>query len=268
MSQVTPETITNIQSQLLETQQLLQRLVLQTQTNAVYINTSATSSPDMEEVDKSALVHSIAVRQQLEWTPPEELTEMLNLKQSPFISSPMPDTQRRELIESYPPMRNMDYRAPSTLPAAPKQMNKGQQHEDIVLREAQYLLTGVLRPLDILGYEIYSVNIADNDAQRFLQMIHDVRSLLLNVSYTLNHHRNNIALRSFNQSFALPSQSSDARYTMPLSDFNASIAQQTATEKSLKEARNLSQNKGKTSRRFQKKSTADSPPSFTLAGPS
>ena len=30
MSQVTPETITNIQNQLLETQQLLQRLVLQT----------------------------------------------------------------------------------------------------------------------------------------------------------------------------------------------------------------------------------------------
>ncbi|KAI8326685.1 hypothetical protein EDC96DRAFT_581448 [Choanephora cucurbitarum] len=147
----------------------------------------------MEEVDTSAPVHSIAVRQQFDWTPPEELAEMLNLKQSPF--------------------------------------------------EAQYLLTGVLRPLDILGYEIYSANIADTDAQRFLQMIHDVRSLLLNVSYTLNHHRNNIALRSFDQSFALPSQSSDTRYTKPLKDFNASIAQQTATEKSLKEARNLSQNK-------------------------
>ncbi|KAI8326725.1 hypothetical protein EDC96DRAFT_453862 [Choanephora cucurbitarum] len=220
----------------------------------------------MEEIDTSAPVHSIAVRQQFDWTPPEELTEMLNLNQSPFISSPMPDTQRRELIESYPPMRNMDYRAPSTLPAAQEQMNKGQQHEVIVLKEAQYLLTGVLRPLDILGYEIYSANIADTDAQRFLHMIHDVRSLL-NVSYTLNHHRNNIALRSFNQSFALPSQSSDTRYTMPLNDFNASIAQQTATEKSLKEARNLSQNKGKMGRRFQKKSTSESP-SSALAGPS
>ena len=94
---------------MLETQQFLQRLVLQTQAKAADVNISATSSLDMEEVDTSAPVHSIAVRQRFDWTPPEELARMLNLKQSPFISSPMNDTQRRELIESYPPMRTMDY---------------------------------------------------------------------------------------------------------------------------------------------------------------
>ncbi|OBZ88697.1 hypothetical protein A0J61_03258 [Choanephora cucurbitarum] len=93
----------------METYCSIQNQLLETQTNAADVNTSVTSSPDMEEVDASAPVHSIAVRQRFDWTPPEELAGMLNLKQSPFISSPMNDTQRRELIESYPPMRTMDY---------------------------------------------------------------------------------------------------------------------------------------------------------------
>ncbi|OBZ88692.1 hypothetical protein A0J61_03257 [Choanephora cucurbitarum] len=76
-------------------------------------------------------------------------------------------------------------------------MNKGQQHEDTVLEEARYLLTGVLRPLDILGYEICSANIADTDAQQFLQMIHDVRSLLLNISYTLNYQTKFLTVNAF-----------------------------------------------------------------------
>lgn len=147
-------------------------------------------------------------------------------------------------------------------------MNKGQQHEDAVLKDTQYQLTGILRPLDILGYEIYTANIPDGDAQRFLHMIHDVRSLLLNVTRTLNHHRNNIAMRSINQSFSLPSQSSDIKYTMSLSEFNSSITQQTAAEKSLKEAKNFSPNKGKQARRFRQRSTIDPSSSSTSAGPS
>lgn len=94
---------------MLATQQLLEKLVLQTQHNtpAEDANISATPSPEMEEVDTSTPVHSIAVRQQFDWTPPEELAEILDLKQSPFLLTPLGDTQRKELIESYPPMRHI-----------------------------------------------------------------------------------------------------------------------------------------------------------------
>ncbi|KAI8371978.1 hypothetical protein EDC96DRAFT_542389 [Choanephora cucurbitarum] len=85
-------------------------------------------------------------------------------------------------------------------------ISNDQEHKKL---KQKYQLNGIFHPLDILDYEIYTANISDNDAQRFLYMIHDVRSLLLNVTRTLNRQDNRIASSSINQSFSLPSQSSD-----------------------------------------------------------
>ncbi|OBZ84518.1 hypothetical protein A0J61_07430, partial [Choanephora cucurbitarum] len=82
MSEVTPETINGIQQQLLATQQLLEKLVLQTNQNrpAEDANISANPLSDMEEVINRTPVHSIAVRQQFDWSPPEELKEILGFQ--------------------------------------------------------------------------------------------------------------------------------------------------------------------------------------------
>lgn len=146
-------------------------------------------------------------------------------------------------------------------------MNKGQQREDSNLKDLQYLLSGALRPLDILGHEIFQSPIPDNEAQRFLHMLGDVRSLLINVCSTINTQRNHIALRSVNQNFSAPIPAAEeTRYTMPLDAFQASLVQQTTAAKALKDATALGQQgrSSKPARRF-KRSGGTEPPSSSAS---
>ncbi|KAI8053628.1 hypothetical protein BDF21DRAFT_431595, partial [Thamnidium elegans] len=58
------------------------------------------------------------------------------------------------------------------------------------LKKLHYLVSGVFRPLDVLGLEISKDDNQDN-AQRYLYMLADCRSLLLNVATQINELRNN-----------------------------------------------------------------------------
>jgi hypothetical protein len=57
-------------------------------------------------------------------------------------------------------------------------MNKYQIKQDMSLKRLQYLLSGVFRPLDVLGLEI-SQDINNENIQRYLHMLKDCRTLVV-----------------------------------------------------------------------------------------
>ncbi|KAI8977694.1 hypothetical protein BDF20DRAFT_942965 [Mycotypha africana] len=65
-------------------------------------------------------------------------------------------------------------------------------------------------------------------------MIKDIRKLLLHVSSTLNHARNNIAIRAFNPSYSI--KRDDSSYTLPPSDFQTALNEQATELKALRDA--------------------------------
>ncbi|KAG2229458.1 hypothetical protein INT48_003145, partial [Thamnidium elegans] len=79
--------------------------------------------------------------------------------------------ERKKTIERYPPV--------DTVPVAARKTNRYQTKQDMSLKKLHYLISGVFRPLDVLGLEISKDDNQDN-AQRYLYMLADCRSLLLN----------------------------------------------------------------------------------------
>ncbi|KAG1025843.1 hypothetical protein G6F43_014125 [Rhizopus delemar] len=76
-------------------------------------------------------------------------------------------------------------------------MNKGQRYEDNSLKQLQYLLSAVYRPLDILSHELVSYEADNHNLERYCTILRDVRKLLLHVGASMTHTRNNIALHEF-----------------------------------------------------------------------
>lgn len=103
---------------------------------------------------ETAQLHSLPVRPTYDWVPSDLLRESLDMDQPLFHSAAMTDDERREIFDQYPPVRGIDYKASATIPTASANMSKQLQHEDSMLKELQCLVSGVFRPLDILGYEI------------------------------------------------------------------------------------------------------------------
>ncbi|KAG1135733.1 hypothetical protein G6F37_012841 [Rhizopus arrhizus] len=150
----------------------------------------------------------------------------------------LPDDERRELIEAYPALRNIEYKPPSTLPTAHRCMNKAQQLEDSSLRDLQYLLSGVFRPLDVLGNEmLQSTNVPSEALERHLGILNHARTLLINACATITHNRNKIAMRAVNPRFTVPAPGALKKYTMASEDFHQAITQQTSAAKAQREAR-------------------------------
>lgn len=81
----------------------------------------------------------------------------------------------------------------------------------------------------------------NENIQRYLQMLKDCRSLLLNVSAQINDMRNNITFQSINPSFSSSASmsASNNNFTMSPADFQASLVQQTTTSQALKTASGL-----------------------------
>jgi hypothetical protein len=143
-----------------------------------------------------------------------------------FTSSPLSDDKRHKTIEKYPTMDTVQYQPPDTVPIATSKMNKFQTKQEMSLKRLQYMVPGVFRPLDVLGLEIIN-HVNNQNAQRYLYMLADCRSLLLNVSSQINEMRNNIAFQVSNPSFTSTPSASSANYTMSPADFQAALVQQT-----------------------------------------
>ncbi|CAO3671986.1 hypothetical protein G6F70_008826 [Rhizopus microsporus] len=130
-----------------------------------------------------------------DWTAPDILSSFLQLDRNLFSTDNiLSDEGRRELIEAYPALRNVEYRAPVTLPAVHK--------------------------LDILGHELLqSSGVPDMDLERHLNMLNNARTLLVNACATVIYSRNKIVMHAVNPHFSAPDPSASKRYTMASEDF-------------------------------------------------
>lgn len=66
----------------------------------------------------------------------------------------MADEKRRKLTDKYLIIDNVYYQPPDTILIASRKMSKYQANQDMFLKRVQYLLSGVFRPLDVLGLKI------------------------------------------------------------------------------------------------------------------
>ena len=184
--------------------------------------------------DNTAQLHLFGTRPRYEWQPSEFLVNLLHLDQPIHTSPPLSDTERKSIIEAYPSISNLDYHAPEAIPSALQRMNKGQKHEDQSLKQFQYLVSAILRPLDILAHELATNEANNQHLEKYMLMLRDVRKLVLNVSSSLNNARNNVAMRAFNPAYSI--KRDDGSYTLPLSEFQSALTQQTTERKNLPEA--------------------------------
>lgn len=223
-----------MQQQMEAMQQLLQSFCQpQQQASAQSMDTNDNAATQLA-VDTASL-HSFAVRPSYEWTPSDFLQQQLGLDRPLHTSPLMDEDQRKKLIESYPGISGLDYKAPATLPIAEKKMNRGQQHEDRSLRNFQYLLSAIFRPLDIFAHELATTERENPNLERYFAIIADIRNLLLHACSSLTQARNDIAFRAFNPGFTASTGSAQT-FTMPAADFQASLVQQHATTKALRDA--------------------------------
>jgi hypothetical protein len=217
----------------------LEQIVAQTsaQPSAEPYNTSIPVNMDAEEEATSRL-HSLSVRPTYSWSPSPFLSEVLALDSPLFPTTMLTEAERRRTIDQYPNIENLQYQPPDTIPIAARKMNKYQSKQDMSLKRLQYLLSGVFRPLDVLGLEI-SQDIHNDNVQRYLHMLKDCRSLLLNVSAQINDMRNNIAFQAINPSFSSTTSYNNQGFTMSPAEFQAALVQQTTASQAVKTASGL-----------------------------
>ncbi|KAI9290114.1 hypothetical protein BC943DRAFT_355939 [Umbelopsis sp. AD052] len=76
--------------------------------------------------------------------------------------------------------------------------------------------------------------VANEDVERVHSAVNGTRLLILNSAGVVNEQRNNILLRAVNPEFQKPQ--SEGHYTMPMSTFQETLAQQSALHKAMKDA--------------------------------
>jgi len=81
----------------------------------------------MQSADDTASLplHSMGTRPRYDWSSSEGLTTLMNLDAPLHTSELLSDSERKAIIESYPPMAHLNYKAPATIPSAERLMNKG-----------------------------------------------------------------------------------------------------------------------------------------------
>ncbi|KAG1452531.1 hypothetical protein G6F56_007794 [Rhizopus delemar] len=230
--------MSNLEEQFITMQQQMQAMQEMLQAIAKQPQPSGSQPMDespMQSAAGTATLHSLAVRPTYDWTPSTFLVEQLCMDEPLHTSTLMNEEQRKRIIESYPGIAGLDYKAPTTLPIAEKKMSKGQLKEDRSLKQAQYLFSAVFRPLDILANELALAEQDNPNLERYFKMISDIRNLMVHNCSFLTKMRNDIAFRVFNPGFSTnPNQ--DQTFTMPNDTFQTSLVQQTNAEKALRDA--------------------------------
>lgn len=108
---------------------------------------------DADDEKTISALHSLRIRPSYPSSPTPFLTKVLALDSSLFPTTMLPDDERSKLIDQYLNIEQLRYQPPDTIPSATRKMNKYQSKQDMSLKRLQYLLSGVFRPLDVLGYE-------------------------------------------------------------------------------------------------------------------
>ncbi|KAI8047033.1 hypothetical protein BDF22DRAFT_601518, partial [Syncephalis plumigaleata] len=94
-------------------------------------------------------------RPRYDWIPDQELYAQVATPSNDIYAQTLTEDQKKAVIELYPPIQGLSYKPPATLEEGVKKFNRGQQREDAQLKQLQYLMSAVLRPLDVLGHHIF-----------------------------------------------------------------------------------------------------------------
>ncbi|EIE90041.1 hypothetical protein RO3G_14752 [Rhizopus delemar RA 99-880] len=93
--------------------------MMQQQIAALQEQPNGASTP-MKSADNTAPIplHSMGTRPHYDWSPSDTLTELMNLDTPLYTSTLLSDSECKTLIESYPSMTHIEYKAPVTIPTA------------------------------------------------------------------------------------------------------------------------------------------------------
>ncbi|CEP08765.1 hypothetical protein [Parasitella parasitica] len=212
--------------------------IMQQQIVALQAQLQGATNMPMQSADDTATLplHSMGTRPHYDWYPSEGLTELMNLDAPMHTSEPLSDSERKTIIESYPPLAHLDYKAPATIPTAERAMNKSQRYEDNCLKQLQYQLSAVYRPFDILSHESTTSEAGNPNLERYCTMLRDVRKLPLHVGASITNSRNNIALGGAINPSIVIKPGNEATYALSLDEFQQTLIQQTAARKATREA--------------------------------
>lgn len=117
-----------MQQQLQQQQQLIIQLLQQQQEH------STQPQPQSSQfMDTSDAIHSIPSRPKYDWTPSAELIDLFELHRDLFCGTPWDDRTRTNLIDMYPPIKDLDYRPPDSVPELYQAMNEQQKPRMLLL---------------------------------------------------------------------------------------------------------------------------------------
>ena len=249
---------TALQQQVQQQQQILQQILALQQQQTAHQQPVPESEDTMEDT-----LHSLPVKMDYSWSPTPALSEFLSMDSNLFLTDLMPSKYHTEIIEQYPPQKNLSYVSPQTVPSAFEQMNAQQKAMDSLLKHQRYVLSAVFRPLDVLAFEL-SKDSSNPNVDRFLTMMKHTRQLLLHSLASLTQSRKNVAFKSINRSFHAPEQEKKDEFIMAPEDFQLSVTKQHAVSKSLSEAHRFQKGKRLAN---QSSFSAGPPRSFFRQGP-
>ncbi|KAI8368539.1 hypothetical protein BD560DRAFT_330885 [Blakeslea trispora] len=132
----------------------------------------------------------LPIRPRYDWVPEAPLNELMHLDTALWTDNSLPPEERKEIIDSYPPVRGINYQPPDTMPRAAKQMRSHERTQDLRLKQAAYATTAIFRPLDILTRDIFYDNM---DRAKILITLNDIRRLTLHCVTLLHNSRIDLA---------------------------------------------------------------------------
>ncbi|CAO3632652.1 unnamed protein product [Mucor hiemalis] len=242
----------------------MQERLIELELKLARLNTSTSEKPPVSphfktnnttDKKKNAALHSLRVQPSYTWSPSSTLSKTLALD-SPLYSTPLAEKERHKKIDRYPKVDQIQYQPPDTVPTAHRKMSKEQTNQDMALKRLQYRLSEVFRPLDVLGLEL-SQDTRNENTDRYLTMLKDCRSLLLDVCAQTNNMRTNVAFQAIDPSFSanpVVKETSNKTYTMSPAEFQAAIDKQSTAHQTHEVASNPSKKKRSSNRTQQNES--------------
>ncbi|CEI98189.1 hypothetical protein RMCBS344292_12304 [Rhizopus microsporus] len=117
------------------------------------------ASPSETDSSLHSPLYAFGVRPHYDWTP------------DLFIALMLSEADCTSIIDNYLPIRSLSYVPPNILPESRGRMNRSQIREDNDIKSSQYSLSGVRRPLDILGSEVINLNASPDNIERLTVII-------------------------------------------------------------------------------------------------
>jgi hypothetical protein len=102
-----------LQQQVQQQQQILQQILALQQQHQQQAQTTPQQQPMSESNGEETMteipLYSLPVKMDYSWTPPQALSEFLSLDANLFLTDVMQAKEHTELIEQYPPQKQLTY---------------------------------------------------------------------------------------------------------------------------------------------------------------